>query len=175
MTLRYLPKQYHRTLGLINRLINISILTGETGAGKSSLINLLLNDNVLPTCITQNTNTICEISYGPTKEAVIHFLNTSEPALVLKKSKFDKVKRYIEKPAQNEPWCEKIEIKIPHPLLKVQNKICLYQRFHEGKITYYFCRPEAKEHGRCSLYPLRLGNKIRFHCDSFRQNPLFYL
>ena len=21
---------------------------------------------------------------------------------------------------------------------------------------------------------LRLGNKIRFHCDSFRQNPLFF-
>ena len=28
---------------------------------------------------------------------------------------------------------------------------------------------------RCSLYPLRLGNTIRFHCDSFCQNPLFFM
>ena len=126
-------------------LINVSILTGETGAGKSSLINLLLNDNVLPTCITQNTHTICEISYGPTKEAMIHFFNARKPARVLNESKFDKIKRYIETPVQNEPWCKRIEIKIPNPLLKVQNKICLYQTF-QRKITYYFCGPEAKKH-----------------------------
>ena len=35
------------------------------------------------------------------------------------------------------------------------------------------CRIENTDALRCSLYPLRLGNKIRFHCDSFRQNPLF--
>lgn len=124
----------------------ISILTGETGAGKSSLINLLLNDNVLPTSIIQNTHTICEISYGQTKEAVIHFFNTSKPARVLNESKFDKIKRYIEKPVQNEPLCKRIEIKIPNPLLKVQNKICLHQNFRV-KITYHFCRPEVKKHG----------------------------
>ena len=26
----------------------------------------------------------------------------------------------------------------------------------------------------CSLYPLRLGNKFRFHCDSFLQNPFSF-
>ena len=47
--------------------------TGETSAGKSSLINLLLNEEVLPTCVLQNTLTICEISYGSRKEAKSHF------------------------------------------------------------------------------------------------------
>jgi len=94
------------------------LIAGETSAGKTSLINLLLKDNVLPTCITQNTHTICEISYGPTKEAVIHFFNKSKPARILNESNFHKIKRYIEKPVQNEPWCKRIEIKIPNPLLK---------------------------------------------------------
>jgi len=94
------------------------LIAGETSAGKSSLINLLLNDNVLPTCIKQNTHTICEISYGPTKEAVIHFFDTSKPPRILDESKFAKIKRYIEKPVQNEPWCQRIEIKIPNLLLK---------------------------------------------------------
>ena len=30
-------------------------------------------------------------------------------------------------------------------------------------------------HQRCSLYPLCLNNKIRFHCDSFHKNPLFFM
>ncbi|KAL9963715.1 hypothetical protein ACROYT_G027249 [Oculina patagonica] len=94
------------------------LIAGETSAGKSSLINLLLNDHVLPTCIMQNTHTICEISYGPKKEAVIHFAKHSKPSCTLKESKFDRIKKYIEKPLEDEQWCERIEIKIPNPLLE---------------------------------------------------------
>ncbi|KAL9963713.1 hypothetical protein ACROYT_G027246 [Oculina patagonica] len=93
------------------------LIAGETGAGKSSLINLLLNDHVLPTSIMQTTQTICEISYGPRKEAVIHFAKRSRPR-TLTGSRFDRIKKYIEKPLEDEPWCEKIEIKIPNPLLE---------------------------------------------------------
>ena len=36
-------------------------ISGQTGAGKSSFINLLLDTDVLPTSGMSNTNTICEI------------------------------------------------------------------------------------------------------------------
>ena len=103
---------------MLNIHIN-SIQTGETSAGKSSLINLLLNERVLPTCITQNTHTICEISHGARKEAVLYFSKPSKPARTINADKFGKIKDYIEKPVEDEHWCEKIEIKIPNTLLKV--------------------------------------------------------
>ena len=95
---------------------------GETSAGKSSLINLLLNEEVLPTCVLQNTLTICEISYGPRKEAKIHFnkYKPGEEPIRLKGKEFDQMRKYIEQPVDGERRCEKIEIKINNALLKVQ-------------------------------------------------------
>ena len=103
-----------------NDLPYVCISTGETSAGKSSLINLLLNDQVLPTSIMQNTLTICEISYGSKKEAVIRFAKQDKTPVTLKKSEFDKIREYIQKPIGDEDWCERIEIKIPNLLLQVQ-------------------------------------------------------
>ena len=93
--------------------------TGETSAGKSSLINLLLNEQVLPTGVLQNTLTICEISYGAKQEAVIHFGNKEKTSLRLGDIKSDTLKQYIQKPTNDKDWCEKIEIKTPNSLLKV--------------------------------------------------------
>jgi len=81
----------------------------------------LLNQHVLPTGFLQNTLTICEISYGAKQEAVIHFKKSSFKKL--EDTKFDALKQYVEKPTDEEDWCEKIEIKIPNPLLKVIYKI----------------------------------------------------
>ena len=92
--------------------------TGETSAGKSSLINLLLKEKVLPTGLLENTFTICEISYAK-QEAVIHFARQGTPSLKLGNIKADTLKQYIEKPTNDKDWCKKIEIKIPNSLLKV--------------------------------------------------------
>ena len=73
----------------------------------------------MPTCIMQSTLTICEISYGRKKQAVIHFAKRGIPSLKLEGKDFDKIQEYVEKPIDDDNWCEKIEIKIPHPLLKV--------------------------------------------------------
>ena len=96
-------------------------LTGETSAGKSSMINLLLNERVLPTHIKQNTLTVCEISYGAEREAVIHLNDPEMKPIKLQENKFDVIKKYIEKPTDDKQWCKKIEIKIPNPLLQVQS------------------------------------------------------
>lgn len=96
--------------------------TGETSAGKSSLINLLLNEKVLPTCVLQNTLTICEISYGPKKEAKIHFdkYKPGEEPIRLKEKDFHLMREYIVQAVDSERRCEKIEIKINNALLKVK-------------------------------------------------------
>ena len=73
----------------------------------------------MPTDIMQNTFTICEISYGRNKQAVIHFAKRGKPSLQLEGTEFSKMQEYVEKPTDDDNWCEKIEIKIPHPLLKV--------------------------------------------------------
>ena len=96
-------------------------LTGETSAGKSSLINLLLNEEILPTSVLQSTMTICEISYGPSKEAKIHFDKHKpgdEPIRL--NGDFDLMWKYIEQTVDGERRCKKIEIKINNALLKVQ-------------------------------------------------------
>ncbi|KAH3734049.1 hypothetical protein DPMN_040488 [Dreissena polymorpha] len=40
------------------------LVLGETGAGKTSFINLLLGERLLPTSMLSNTHTICELSYS---------------------------------------------------------------------------------------------------------------
>lgn len=39
------------------------LVLGETGSGKSSFINLLLGENILPCSLLSNTHVICEIQY----------------------------------------------------------------------------------------------------------------
>ncbi|XP_041348324.1 uncharacterized protein LOC121367932 [Gigantopelta aegis] len=48
------------------------LFAGETGSGKSSLVNLLSGANLLPTAGLQCTATMCELRKSPKKYAVIH-------------------------------------------------------------------------------------------------------
>ena len=109
---------------------------GETSAGKSSLINLLLNDQVMPTGVLQNTLTICEISYGRSKEAVIHFDKPEEAPIRIKEKVFDRMQEYIQQPDHGERRCKRIEIKIPNALLKVETLFLgNYRKFKGGDVT----------------------------------------
>ncbi|XP_078583516.1 dual serine/threonine and tyrosine protein kinase-like [Branchiostoma floridae x Branchiostoma japonicum] len=48
------------------------LVAGETSAGKSTLLNLLLGDDILPVAHLSSTSTICEVKYGETRQAVVH-------------------------------------------------------------------------------------------------------
>ncbi|KAK3091421.1 hypothetical protein FSP39_019770 [Pinctada imbricata] len=48
------------------------MVLGETGAGKSSFINLILGCELLPYSLLSNTNTICEIQYGDQHSVILH-------------------------------------------------------------------------------------------------------
>jgi hypothetical protein len=50
---------------------------GEMGSGKSSLVNLLLGLELMPTSDLQCTATIVEISYGTSPQVTAHFLDDS--------------------------------------------------------------------------------------------------
>ncbi|KAI8483945.1 hypothetical protein Bbelb_383350 [Branchiostoma belcheri] len=54
------------------------LVAGETSAGKSMFLNLLLGDNILPVAHLSSTSTICEVKYGETRRAVVH-LREADP------------------------------------------------------------------------------------------------
>ncbi|KAI8491725.1 hypothetical protein Bbelb_305300 [Branchiostoma belcheri] len=49
---------------------------GETSAGKSTLLNLLLGEEILPEAHLSSTSTICELKYGEVRRAVVHLRET---------------------------------------------------------------------------------------------------
>ncbi|XP_013411825.1 uncharacterized protein LOC106174710 [Lingula anatina] len=53
------------------------LVAGETGAGKSCLLNLLLGEDLLPTDFFSCTAVLCELRYGDQRRAVAHFWDTS--------------------------------------------------------------------------------------------------
>ena len=52
--------------------ITNSIFQGEVSAGKSSLLNLLLGEALLPTSLLSCTAVICEVKYSQKKSAKLH-------------------------------------------------------------------------------------------------------
>ncbi|XP_019636110.1 PREDICTED: uncharacterized protein LOC109478781 isoform X1 [Branchiostoma belcheri] len=106
------------------------LVAGETSAGKSTLLNVLLGENILPATLLSTTSVICEIKYGRRKKAVIH-LNEPDPKtgsmvhnlpldgpteVDLKRiSQYIHAKGEARDTASN---CKKVEIYWPLPLLE---------------------------------------------------------
>ena len=54
-------------------------VAGESSAGKSTLINLLLGEELLPKDILHATSTICELKYGKKRRLVVHHKSIRDP------------------------------------------------------------------------------------------------
>ncbi|KAI8517838.1 hypothetical protein Bbelb_038550 [Branchiostoma belcheri] len=48
------------------------LVAGEISSGKSTFLNLLLGEDILPVAHASSTSTICEVKYGETPQAVVH-------------------------------------------------------------------------------------------------------
>ncbi|XP_068705943.1 uncharacterized protein in xynA 3'region-like [Montipora foliosa] len=48
------------------------LVAGETSSGKSSLINLIIGEEILPHSVLSSTSTICEIKFGEERKIVAH-------------------------------------------------------------------------------------------------------
>ena len=107
---------------------------GESSAGKSSLINLILGDELLSHHTLNTTATICEMKYGAERKLVLHYKHDAEqktkpPArhIPLTDERFgisykQQIKSYLDlERAEREKGSgyEKVEISWPHELLQV--------------------------------------------------------
>ena len=102
---------------------------GETSSGKSSLINLILGEEILPCCTTVTTSTICELKYGEQREIVVHYKDkdpeTGEPTKNIpiyesyeQSSYREQIKTYVHEKGSS---FKKVELFWPHDLLQVSN------------------------------------------------------
>ena len=53
--------------------MSVFSLSGETSSGKSSLINLIMGEELLPYSVLSTTSTICELKFGTERKIVAHF------------------------------------------------------------------------------------------------------
>nr|XP_022303100.1 uncharacterized protein LOC111110782 [Crassostrea virginica]XP_022303101.1 uncharacterized protein LOC111110782 [Crassostrea virginica]XP_022303102.1 uncharacterized protein LOC111110782 [Crassostrea virginica] len=94
------------------------VVAGETGAGKSSLLNLIMGEHVLPRQVLSSTSTICQIFNSEEKRAVvidendqeIHFPDVTEATL----SEFVSMDRS----GKNTKRYKRVDIYWPLPMLK---------------------------------------------------------
>ena len=100
--------------------------TGETSSGKSSLVNLILGDEILPCSHLAETFTIWEIKYGKVRKIVVHFKDKDPKTgrktttIWLKSttsSPGSSAQSYFEQISPVK--IEKIELFWPHPVLEV--------------------------------------------------------
>ena len=64
---------YHACQGKVKCIMPVFSLPGETSSGKSSLINLIMGEELLPYSVLSTTSTICELKFGTERKIVAHF------------------------------------------------------------------------------------------------------
>ena len=107
------------------------VFAGETSSGKSSLVNLILGEEILPCCTTVTTSTICELKYGERPAMVVHFKdNDPETGETTKNIPLDEpfeqsscreqISTFVHKDGL---LFKKVELFWPHDLLQVSNNL----------------------------------------------------
>ena len=109
--------------------------SGESGAGKSSLVNLILGEELLPHHVLNTTSTICEVKFGDERKLIAHYKYDEKlkrrpvPEIHPLKTKKECGKNYCDQIApfvrmnrdkrQKGSKYTRVEIFWPHDLLKV--------------------------------------------------------
>lgn len=102
----------------------VVLVAGETSAGKSSVINLILGEEILPSAVLGTTSTMFELKYDKTPMVVIHFNDSRETMyykLVGPKESFqEQINSLVSEKNERgrvSPY-KKIELFLPHPLFQ---------------------------------------------------------
>jgi len=110
-----------RLVEAMNRPLSVAVV-GEFNAGKSTLVNALLGEEVLPTGVLPTTAHTCYIQYGPRKTARVHYRNDApddwdidvEPGEILEVN-FEEARRRME---EHTDRIDHLEFLYPHPQLR---------------------------------------------------------
>ena len=65
------------------------IVLGESSAGKSSLLNLILGEELLPHHVLHTTSTICELKYGKERKLSAYGKHVSEQGITPNRRNLD--------------------------------------------------------------------------------------
>ena len=111
------------------------LVQGESSAGKSSLLNLILGEELLPHHVLHATSTICELKYGGERQLIVHYKYDRDQQVKLPpkpvrlqtkeecgKTYQEQISQYIyldENERQTGSDYEKVELFWPHELLQV--------------------------------------------------------
>ena len=115
-----------------NILSRFNTFIGETCSGKSSLVNLILGEEILPYSVLSTTSTICELKYGEERRLVAHFKDkdpeTGQPTKTIlfeeptgssEQSYCEQISQYVLCDREKGSDFKKVEVFWPHILLQV--------------------------------------------------------
>lgn len=116
-----------------------SLLQGETSSGKSSIINLILGEKILPSGITASTSRVCRVKYF--KRCMISTRDNKDEEL--ENMSFDNSKEIAEKlktlALTNDTKISYLDIYMPVPLLQVSTKPhCVFVNVEHDLTQYPF-------------------------------------
>ena len=102
---------------------------GETSAGKSSMLNLILGEELLPFSVLSTTSTICELRYGRKKRIKIHYKEegkaTETKHLTETSPYIDQISEFVHVKStslrEKASSYKKVELFWPHRLLEVRD------------------------------------------------------
>eukprot|EP00058_Branchiostoma_floridae_P009215 XP_002594703.1 hypothetical protein BRAFLDRAFT_101436 [Branchiostoma floridae] len=118
----------------------IICLAGETSAGKSSLLNLLLGEDVLPQSLLSTTHVICELKRDTRKHVVVHSrdgdCDTEFDLVGSVENQKRQLSRYIYS-KEKVPKYKKVEIFWPSPILHSHLHICDWRHAAYADLTWY--------------------------------------
>lgn len=94
------------------------VVAGETGAGKSSLLNLIMGEHVLPRQVLSSTSTICQIFNSEQKRAVVTDENGGK--IYLDDVTEETLSKYVcvDRSGENTQRYKTVDIYWPVPMLK---------------------------------------------------------
>ena len=108
------------------RIVRIGLFTGETSSGKSSLINLILGEEILPYSHKCTTATIWELKFGKGRSLVVHFKDKDPETKLLvqptgssDKSYLEQISSFVDEKTGKGSDVKKVELFWPHSLLEV--------------------------------------------------------
>ncbi|RMD86590.1 MAG: hypothetical protein D6813_14745, partial [Calditrichaeota bacterium] len=111
---RFLTEAHALKQKLVGNIFNLVVM-GQFKRGKSTLINAMLGQPLLPTAVVPLTSVVTILRYGESLRVTVHFLNGSKQAIAL-----EELSQYVTEKLnpENVKGVDRVEIEYPAELLR---------------------------------------------------------